>query len=480
MEVMMEMPHAKKLFALLRPVRAGLLHSLPAVVLAACAQAPAATHLREAQEPVQQAWVQYAADKGLVARAVTSGQECPSLRSDVGDMPMTSRVQPASIGPRLSKSQPDVKAAEFPVRTCEATVPAGARHVRVGRFELNTPPPVVQHLLLIGDTGCRMKQSENAFQACNDSAQWPFPTVAKHAALKHPELVVHVGDIHYRESPCPEGNAGCAGSVWGYGYDAWKADFFVPAAPLLAAATWVFVRGNHETCSRAGAGWFRFLDARDWTETGSCNDPQHDDVADFSEPFAVPLSPDTQLIIFDSSFAAGRAYATDDPVFKRYLKQLAQVEVLSRQKPHSFFLNHHPVLGFGDSANGAPKPGNSGLYSVMSASHPKRLYAEGVDMVLNGHVHQFEALSFSSGHPATLVLGNSGSAMGWTINEAAARVAQPAPGAVVETFITQPGFGFATLDRTETGWHLTEWSVEGTALKTCEITGTHLRCGDAH
>jgi hypothetical protein len=70
--------------------------------------------------------------------------------------------------------------------------------------------------------------------------------------------------------------------------------------------------------------------------------------------------------------------------------------------------------------------------------------------------------------------------MGWTINETAARLAQPAPGAVVETFITQPGFGFATLDRTESGWHLTEWSVEGKALKTCEITGTHLSCGDAH
>jgi hypothetical protein len=459
------------------------LRMLPAacagLLLAACAAGPAVS-----TQEVQSAWIQFAvpgaAGSGWTARAVTQAPSCPVMVWTGGQLQMQVRSEPATVAPRSGKSQPDVKPAEFPARTCEAAVPDGVRHVLVGKFELNTPPPVIEHLLLIGDTGCRMKQSENAFQACNDLVQWPFPAVARNAALKHPDLVVHVGDIHYRESPCPEGNAGCAGSVWGYGLDAWQADFLVPAAPLLAAAPWVFVRGNHESCNRAGAGWFRFLDARAWTETGSCNEPQHDAIGNFSEPFAVPLSPDTQLIIFDSSFTAGRAYASDDPVFKQYAQQLLQVEVLTKQKPHSFFLNHHPVLGFGDSANGTPKPGNGGLYSVMSASHPKRLYADGVDMVLNGHVHQFEALSFSSGHPAALVLGNSGSAMGWTINETAARLAQPAPGAVVETFITQPGFGFATLDRTESGWHLTEWSVEGKALKTCEITGTHLSCGDAH
>ena len=40
----------------------------------------------------------------------------------------------------------------------------------------------------------------------------------------------------------------------------WQNDFFDPAAPLLAAAPWVLVRGNHELCRRGGHGWFRFLD----------------------------------------------------------------------------------------------------------------------------------------------------------------------------------------------------------------------------
>src|ERR1700745_1147235 len=40
----------------------------------------------------------------------------------------------------------------------------------------------------------------------------------------------------------------------------WQADFFAPAAPLLSAAPWVLVRGNHELCGRGGEGWRRLLD----------------------------------------------------------------------------------------------------------------------------------------------------------------------------------------------------------------------------
>jgi hypothetical protein len=91
------------------------------------------------------------------------------------------------------------------------------------------------------------------------------------------------------------------------------------------------------------------------------------------------------------------------------------------------------------------------------------------------------AIGFASDHPGTLVLGNSGSANGWTVDEAKALSAQPAPGAVVESVATYGGYGFATLDRQgdEKGWLLTEWSVEGKALKRCEIVGRRVSCRDA-
>jgi hypothetical protein len=53
---------------------------------------------------------------------------------------------------------------------------------------------------------------------------------------------------------------GCKGSPYGDNWDTWKADFFKPAAPLLAVAPWIATRGNHEICARAGLGFMLFLD----------------------------------------------------------------------------------------------------------------------------------------------------------------------------------------------------------------------------
>ncbi len=134
------------------------------------------------------------------------------------------------------------------------------------------------------------------------------------------------------------------------------------------------------------------------------------------------------------------------------------------------------MLGFGPSASGAPKPGTAGLLSALAATQPQRLYPAGVDLVLNGHVHLFEALGFASAHPATLVLGNSGSAMEGHVDATEARSAQPAPGAVLQTFATQPGFGFATLDLVGAAWQLTAWDVAGQALQHCQLVAAQLSC----
>jgi hypothetical protein len=49
--------------------------------------------------------------------------------------------------------------------------------------------------------------------------------------------VIHVGDYLYREDPCPAAaQAQCGGTPSGDNYGAWNADFFKPAAKLLAAA----------------------------------------------------------------------------------------------------------------------------------------------------------------------------------------------------------------------------------------------------
>jgi hypothetical protein len=162
-------------------------------------------------------------------------------------------------------------------------------------------PALVRRIVLVGDTGCRLKKAEDAWQACNDPEAWTFAEVARAAAAAHPDLVLHVGDYHYRENACPEGHAGCTGSPWAYGWDAWDADFFSPAAPLLAAAPWVMVRGNHEECARAGQGWWLLLDPHPLSGNTGCADPAQDADGNHTLPYAVDLGGHARLIVADFS-----------------------------------------------------------------------------------------------------------------------------------------------------------------------------------
>lgn len=426
--------------------------------------------------------VQAQGQRALV-RALTRAQGCPAIEWEgQATQPMALRAAPATIPARADGAQVDAKAAVFDVRTCEAVWPAGVARARVAGRDVPAPRAEIRRIAIVADTGCRMKASENAFQPCNDPQKWPFAQVAQSAAALKPDLVIHIGDIHYRESPCPQGNPGCANSPWGYGGDTWQADLFTPAKPLLAAAPWVFVRGNHESCFRAGQGWFRFIDAQPWREARSCNDPALDGDADYSAPYAVPIAPDTQLVVFDSSKTSGKPYTVGDRSFGLYAEQLQAVARLTQQMPTNFFLSHHPLLAAAPGRAAGPfKPGgNAGLQSVFGALHPQRLFPDGVSVAMHGHVHLFEAISFKSAHPASLVMGNSGSA-----NEGAAPEVLDAgvplyPGAVIEDYAARSEYGFAMLDRMGAGtsgyWQLTEYSTQGVPVIRCAIRGGKSRC----
>jgi hypothetical protein len=77
------------------------------------------------------------------------------------------------------------------------------------------------------------EDDDGKFQDCDINSQWPFSILAERIAAAKPDLVIHVGDYLYRESPCPKNDKGCAGSAHGDKWDTWKTDFFVPAAPLI-------------------------------------------------------------------------------------------------------------------------------------------------------------------------------------------------------------------------------------------------------
>ena len=418
-----------------------------------------------------------------VLRVLTQAATCPQVQWEgQGAHTMALRVAPATIAQRAGGEQKHAKEAAFEVRVCEAAWPAGVTGASVAGRRVAAPKAEIRRIVIVADTGCRMKASEKAFQSCNDATQWPFAQVARAAAALKPDLVLHIGDIHYRESPCPVDNAGCAASPWGYGYDAWQADLFTPARPLLEAAPWVFVRGNHESCFRAGQGWFRFIDAQPWSEARSCNAPSLDGDADYSEPYAVAVTAQSQFIVFDSSKANGKPYGETDPAYAIYARQLASVAQLAQSPKDSFFLSHHPLLAVAQTKKSGKLKlaGNEGLQSVFSVQYPQRLFPQGVAVALHGHVHLFESMSFKGEHPASLVLGNSGSANEGAAPEAIATGTELYPGVEVEDYASRSEFGFATLDRVDGAapgqWLLTEYAVNGVPVLECSISGGKSRC----
>ena len=201
------------------------------------------------------AWVQLGPSGIAITRAIVlapspnESPSCPFIELLWRGVKITEQM---SVRAKPYYAPSEGTATSFQALVCEFPIPTGTTFVSVGGTALPLPKPNPQTIVVIGDTGCRITAWMQ--QACNEPNRWPFATVAAEAAALTPDLVIHVGDYHYRHTPCPSGGQGCEGSPYGYNWASWDADFFRPAAPLLAQAPWVFIRGNHEMCGRASHG----------------------------------------------------------------------------------------------------------------------------------------------------------------------------------------------------------------------------------
>jgi hypothetical protein len=425
------------------------------------------------------AWVEIGANNQAIARLLTPYNVCPAITVDGTTSAMTLRVLAGAEPLRTTSTDTTLAAAMtsgnskpsiFTTTTCEFLIPAGAHAATVAGLSLPLPKPVVNRVAIIGDTGCRISIG-NVYQACGDPTQWPFPVISSAAAAMQPDLVLHVGDYEYRDNPCPAGNTACAGQPWGYGSDAWMADFFTPAAPLLAAAPWVMVRGNHEVCNRSGQGWYRYLDPNgfDATDVKTCDIPADDTSGNFNDPWAVSFG-DTQFVVFDSSNVQKTAYSPAN--FQPYTNELAEAAGLATSNLFNIWAVHHPVLGY--TAANPPTIGSPGLQSVMNAAYPGNYYPPNIGLAMHGHVHDFQALNFSSNHPATFVAGNGGdnldSALPATFNP---NGDLPAPSTVVNAFAYSQEFGFMVMDRVgqvgDKNWKFTSYRTNGTIIAVCTM-----------
>lgn len=419
---------------------------------------------------------------GLVARAIvapdSSGNaSCPKIAIDGSLQSMSQRAAPVTGKIANGSSYGSPNSVDFNVLTCEASIPSSAKSASINGQPLKLLPSQVNRVVVVGDTGCRLKGPTAFVQAadgtstggdplqdCTDEASWPWAKISKVAASFNPDLVLHNGDIHYREG-FPEGvqkrwggaaNAANGGSEVDntavikpkfvtakiddsitYGWRSWEEDFFKATGPLLSVAPWAITRGNHELCDRAGQGWFRFLDPRSFP-TG---EPEYDanytrgssfnvakNCSQFIDPVTATIG-DLQLVLLDASMmnsAPGLTSSKGSTLLDhvRVARQLNQVSALpdsSDTKKITWIVSHKPFFAYsGAKANSTNTPGSAGadtwqLQKAIASGTESVAFGNGslpanTQMTHAGHIHGFQMISHppAANLPMNILMGTTG------------------------------------------------------------------------
>jgi hypothetical protein len=370
----------------------------------------------------------------LYARAVLDdvGTHCPVLN---GSDQSVIKMSPRGLRP---------DADNFPVTVCEAIISPGISYQIANTFKLAAAKLAPKSVLVYGDSGCEAG-------VCDDGAEAsPFAQLAKEGTGSNAQLILHMGDFNYRgtsgalqDKPTEiyaydAGDGGYDGPICGYvdnnyysqnardssrpdQWQYWYEDFFLPAKALLPTAPWVFSRGNHELCSRAGIGWFYFFGPGSsisggiaqmaCPEQGTIAMPANNAVNSISmvQPYKVSLQP-VDLWVMDSANACDAS--ADNPLTAQYSVQFDQLMQMqgSATKP-VWMVTHRPIWGASVDTSGST-PSISAT-SVMLQTALKQSKSSGfpaaVQLTLSGHMHLYQDVSFPDRtRPPQIVVGNSG------------------------------------------------------------------------
>ena len=386
------------------------------------------------------AWTQMTV-AGAEARMVTTAAACPEAVIDGVSRRMVERAPPSEA---------------FPGRVCAATLAPGALTVTVDGAPLRAVSPRPRRLVIIGDSGCRLKGGH--FQDCNDPDAWPFARIAALAAARRPDLVIHLGDYYYREQPCPAwATPSCARSPYGDRWETWRTELFGPGAPLLAAAPWVFARGNHELCKRGANGWLRMLDA-------AATPP---DCAAPAATFAVDLGGPVLWVVDGSDTDDFLALPDKTSAFA------ARVEPVLRAggRGHAWIVTHRPVWNpsrLGDLVG-------DGLVNVTQRQALKGRDLSGVDLILSGHVHNFASVSFAGRRPSQLVDGAGGDLLDLETVPPPTTGTASVDGLPADIF-TMGRFGYFVFDRHGADWIGRFYGLDDRVAATCLLRRRALTC----
>ncbi len=372
----------------------------------------------------------------IYARVVIDGlnASCPVFKGSDGSV-MVTRLRP------LNPALPVASETNFKVTVCEAIMAEGITYSdSVNGLVIQSVTLSAQTVQVFGDSGCK---------DCSGTQTSPeFDTLTSNASVLQKDLILHMGDSNYRGTSGPIlENSDPNKSI--YAYDAgdsladpacsytssyasqnsqgsprpdiwsnWQYDFFESAKELLPTAPWVFARGNHELCSRAGVGWFYFFgpgsalsgagmkqmqcpDQGQWSEQKEGMAPGASGFIKMITPYRLSVGK-AQLWVMDTANACD-AYSGNE-LTGQYTDQYNSLAA----EPGSdiWIMTHRPLWGY-------QKPSEvpaSKMLQVALANSTKTALPSSVTLSLAGHMHTYESLSFlnNSDRPPQVVIGNSG------------------------------------------------------------------------
>ena len=387
-----------------------------------------------ANENAEYEWIQYSPNNQLLARATTIAKECPEIKIDDKQFAMTIRAQ-----------QEDLELKQI-VKICEYNVTAASK-VSIRNKQLKLPPKQVNRFIVLGDTGCEASvfDTKHVNQNCDDSKAWPFEVIANKIAQASPDFVIHMGDYAYRNKYKNEQD-GLKNQQMQWFF--FKNEFFHPARNLLNKAPMIFIRGNHESCSLTGKGWYLFLDPYHYTK----------ECIDQSPAYNLQIN-DLNFVVFDSSKAkSGKDYT--EAQSQQFKSQFA--DIAKNLKQPAWLLIHTPILGLEKLS--AEESFNPKINMPVINKAFGKDFTKKIPLAISGHFHVVAYIKRKSDNFEQFILGNGGTLIHRAKFDSYSYEANDVKGLV------KIKYGYLQFDRVnEHKWKATAYAMDGSVLFEREV-----------
>jgi hypothetical protein len=225
------------------------------------------------------------------------------------------------------------------------------------------------------------------------------------------------------------------------------------------------VRGNHEICSRAGVGWFRFLDR---TLPAKPCESSSDAFLVSLEGLGFVVMDTAQVAEDDSRNNPNSQKRKDANAVARHYDPLG-----SNVSSPAWLLSHAPFNGV-LSLRGTTIVADTVLQETLG-NRP----SPNIKMIVSGHVHIFEALNFRNADPSRppqLVAGIGGANLD---KEPDPPISILINGAALTDQLIANDFGYVVWDRSGSNWNGTLYNSSGGERARCVLRDRDLRCNES-